>query len=136
MPKLTEMDGQVSLFAQIEANVGPVILINTFTVKPEEADDLLKAWAADAAYMKQQPGVHLDSAPPRDRWELGVRQLRGLGVDRALQASIQQPRVPIEAGELSSERGGVASPFQEGRGPRHLRGLTPDKGRQGCLGKG
>lgn len=56
MPKLTEMDEQVSLFAQIEADAGPVILINTFTVKPEDADQLLKAWAADAAYMKQQPG--------------------------------------------------------------------------------
>lgn len=56
MPRLAEMDERVSLFAQVEANVGPVILINTFTVKPEDADQLLTAWAADAEYMKQQPG--------------------------------------------------------------------------------
>jgi heme-degrading monooxygenase HmoA len=56
MPKLAEMDGKVTLSTQMEERVGPVILINTFTVMPEEADQLLKAWAADAAFMKQQPG--------------------------------------------------------------------------------
>jgi heme-degrading monooxygenase HmoA len=35
---------------------GPVILINTFTVNADEVGQLLKAWAADAAWMKQQPG--------------------------------------------------------------------------------
>lgn len=39
-----------------EENVGPVILINKFNVKPEEVDQLLRAWAADAAYFKSQPG--------------------------------------------------------------------------------
>jgi heme-degrading monooxygenase HmoA len=33
-----------------------VILINQFTVAEEDADQLLRAWAADAAWMKQQPG--------------------------------------------------------------------------------
>jgi heme-degrading monooxygenase HmoA len=33
-----------------------VILINTFRVAPEDADALLQAWAADAAYLKQRPG--------------------------------------------------------------------------------
>ena len=31
-------------------------LINTFTVNADEAPQLLKAWAADAAWMRQQPG--------------------------------------------------------------------------------
>jgi hypothetical protein len=26
-------------------------------VKPEDVDQLLRAWAADAAYFKQQPGI-------------------------------------------------------------------------------
>ena len=39
-----------------EEDIGPVILINKFNVKPEEVDQLLRAWAADAAYFKSQPG--------------------------------------------------------------------------------
>ena len=56
MPQLVEMDRNVSLFEQMEERVGSVILINIFTVEPEEADQLQEAWAADAAFMKQQPG--------------------------------------------------------------------------------
>ncbi|MBV8381471.1 MAG: antibiotic biosynthesis monooxygenase, partial [Planctomycetaceae bacterium] len=56
MPKLIEMDEAVTLQQQMGKEVGPVILINKFNVKPEEVDQLLKAWAADAAWMKQQPG--------------------------------------------------------------------------------
>ena len=40
----------------MEENISPVILINKFNVKPEEADQFLKAWADDAAYFKSQPG--------------------------------------------------------------------------------
>lgn len=50
------MDEMVTLSAQMEQNISPVILINKFNVKPEDVDQLLKAWAADAAYFKQQPG--------------------------------------------------------------------------------
>lgn len=56
MIKLIEMDENVTLSAQMEENVGPVILINKFNVKPEDVDRLLKAWTADATYFKQQPG--------------------------------------------------------------------------------
>jgi heme-degrading monooxygenase HmoA len=57
MLKMVEMDENVTLAAQLEENSGrPVILINKFDVQPEDADQLLKAWAADAAYLKQKPG--------------------------------------------------------------------------------
>jgi quinol monooxygenase YgiN len=57
MLKMTEMDENVTLAAQLEEDDGrPVILINKFNVKPDDADQLLKAWAADAAYLKQKPG--------------------------------------------------------------------------------
>jgi heme-degrading monooxygenase HmoA len=56
MVKLTEMDEGVTLQQQLAQEAGPVILINTFTVKAEEADQLLQAWAADAAFFKRQPG--------------------------------------------------------------------------------
>jgi heme-degrading monooxygenase HmoA len=56
MPQLTEMDEKVTLFSQLEGSGGPVILINTFKVDPAEVEQLLHAWAADAAFMKRQPG--------------------------------------------------------------------------------
>jgi heme-degrading monooxygenase HmoA len=54
--RLVEMDQRVTLRDQLAASAGPVVLINTFTVAPEEADDLVRAWAEDAAFMKARPG--------------------------------------------------------------------------------
>lgn len=57
MVRLVEMDEKITIFEQTEQNVrGPVILIIKFNVKPEEAEQFLKAWRADALYFKQQPG--------------------------------------------------------------------------------
>jgi heme-degrading monooxygenase HmoA len=57
MLKMAEMDEKVTLAAQVEEKGGhSVILINKFNVKHEDVDQLLKAWAADAAYLKQKPG--------------------------------------------------------------------------------
>ena len=54
--KLAEMDERVSYMQQLQQKTGPVVLINTFAVPPEDADRLLQVWAEDAAFMKQQPG--------------------------------------------------------------------------------
>jgi hypothetical protein len=51
-----EMDQRVPLADQLAEEVGLVTLINTFTAAPEDADALLEAWAADAAYLKTKPG--------------------------------------------------------------------------------
>jgi hypothetical protein len=59
MPAFVEMDERTALSTQMEETVGPVILINQFTVEPNEADQLLNAWAVDAAWMKRQPGFIL-----------------------------------------------------------------------------
>ena len=56
MLKLVEMDDSVTLQQQLSTEAGPVTLINQFRVKPEEADQLVDAWARDAAFLKQQPG--------------------------------------------------------------------------------
>lgn len=58
MLKPIEMDENVTLAVQLEEEEGsrPVLLINKFNVKPEDVDQLLNAWAADAAYLKQKPG--------------------------------------------------------------------------------
>jgi heme-degrading monooxygenase HmoA len=55
--KLIEMDENVKLSTQMEANVAPVILINKFSVKAEDVDEFLRAWTASAAIMKRQPGL-------------------------------------------------------------------------------
>jgi heme-degrading monooxygenase HmoA len=51
-----EMDEHVPLADQLMNEVGPVILVNIFKVHPNDADGLLQAWAADAAYLKTKPG--------------------------------------------------------------------------------
>jgi heme-degrading monooxygenase HmoA len=51
-----EMDKDVTLFDQLAREVGPVILVNTFHVAPDDADALLEAWASDAAYLKGKDG--------------------------------------------------------------------------------
>ena len=58
MLKPIEMDENVTLAVQLEEVEGgrPVILINKFNVKPKDLDQLLNAWTADAAYLKQKPG--------------------------------------------------------------------------------
>lgn len=56
MVKFIEMDQTVTLADQLRDEGGPVVLVNTFVVSPEDADRLLAAWTADADIMKRQPG--------------------------------------------------------------------------------
>jgi hypothetical protein len=47
MLKMVEMDENITLAAQLEENDGrPLILINKFNVKPEDVDQLLRAWGS------------------------------------------------------------------------------------------
>jgi quinol monooxygenase YgiN len=56
MATVVETDEHIKLSEQLEENVGPIVLINKFNVKPEKADQFLKAWEKDATYFKSQPG--------------------------------------------------------------------------------
>ena len=56
MLQLQPLDPAVPIFQQIQTEQSPVILVNVFTVAERDIPALLKAWAADAAWMKQQPG--------------------------------------------------------------------------------
>jgi heme-degrading monooxygenase HmoA len=51
-----EMDPHTTYQAQLGQETGPIVLANTLTVPPEEVDGLMKVWAADAAFMRTQPG--------------------------------------------------------------------------------
>ena len=56
MVKIVEMDEDVTLKSQLEEDVGSVILLNKFTVRPEDVDQFLKLFAATTEMFKQQPG--------------------------------------------------------------------------------
>lgn len=56
MLQLKPLDQAVPIFQQLNTNVSPVVLINLFQVAEEDIPALLVAWAADANWMKQQPG--------------------------------------------------------------------------------
>ena len=44
MVKIVEMDEDVTLKSQLEEDVGPVIVLNKFTVKSEDVDQFLKVY--------------------------------------------------------------------------------------------
>jgi heme-degrading monooxygenase HmoA len=56
MVKIIEMDEKVTLNTPLEEDVGPIILLNKFTVKPKDVDEFLKVFAATSEVFKQQPG--------------------------------------------------------------------------------
>lgn len=56
MSGFVELDAIVTLADQMQAEEGPVVLINLFTVDAADEDALVKAWSYDADFMKAQPG--------------------------------------------------------------------------------
>ncbi|WP_170561469.1 antibiotic biosynthesis monooxygenase family protein [Ruegeria atlantica] len=56
MARIEELDKVVTLADQMQADEGPVVLINLFTVDANDEDALLKAWSHDADFMKSQKG--------------------------------------------------------------------------------
>ena len=56
MLKLRPLDQNVPIFQQLSSEVSPVVLVNVFEVAESDIAALLRAWEADANWMKQQPG--------------------------------------------------------------------------------
>ncbi len=56
MVNFKELDTNVTLAEQMQEEEGPIVLVNVFTVEPSQEDELVKAWARDADFMKAQPG--------------------------------------------------------------------------------
>jgi heme-degrading monooxygenase HmoA len=56
MLQLKPLDAQVPIFQQFGTDVSPVVLVNIFQVAEADIPALLEAWAADASWMKRQPG--------------------------------------------------------------------------------
>lgn len=56
MLQLKPLDTAVPIFQQLSAEQSPIVLVNVFNVAEVDIPALLAAWAADANWMKQQPG--------------------------------------------------------------------------------
>ena len=56
MVRIVEMDDKITLSTQLEENVGPVIVMNKFSVGPNEVDEFLEVYSSTTAMFKQQPG--------------------------------------------------------------------------------
>jgi heme-degrading monooxygenase HmoA len=56
MVKIIELDENAPIKSQLEENVGTVILLNKFTVRPEEVDKFLKAFENTTKVLKKQSG--------------------------------------------------------------------------------
>jgi heme-degrading monooxygenase HmoA len=55
--RLQEMDEQTTYMQQLQGgDDGPIVLINRFSVAPEDTERFIEVWAEDAAFMKRQPG--------------------------------------------------------------------------------
>ena len=56
MLQITPLDPNCPIFQQVNAEVTPVVLVNVLHVAEDDIPALLKAWEADANWMKRQPG--------------------------------------------------------------------------------
>ncbi len=56
MVQFANLDNRVSITDQLNEEAAPVVLVNVFTVDPEEVGGVMESWAKDAAIMKRQPG--------------------------------------------------------------------------------
>jgi heme-degrading monooxygenase HmoA len=56
MLQLQPLDTKVPIFRQLQADQGPVVLLNIFQVLEKDIPHLLAAWTADGEWMKRQPG--------------------------------------------------------------------------------
>lgn len=56
MLRLKALDETFPIEAQLDAEQSPVVLVNLFEVDAGDEDALIRAWEADANWMKRQPG--------------------------------------------------------------------------------
>ena len=57
MLEFQELDRHVTYLEQLQGHGdGPVVLINKFTVPPDQLERAIEVWAHDAAFMQRQPG--------------------------------------------------------------------------------
>ncbi|AOJ67248.1 antibiotic biosynthesis monooxygenase [Burkholderia ubonensis] len=56
MPQFRPLDPAFPIDRQLAEEAAPVVLVNVFTLEPEDEQAFLQVWQDDAAFMKRQPG--------------------------------------------------------------------------------
>ena len=56
MVEMKPLDPGFPIHQQLNVETGPVVLVNVFTVDPNEQEALIAAWRTDALWLKQQKG--------------------------------------------------------------------------------
>ncbi|KVC86046.1 antibiotic biosynthesis monooxygenase family protein [Burkholderia ubonensis] len=56
MPQFRPLDTAFPIDRQLAEEAAPVVLVNVFTLEPEDEQAFLRVWQDDAAFMKRQPG--------------------------------------------------------------------------------
>jgi heme-degrading monooxygenase HmoA len=54
---IIDLDSRVTFKQQLEENVGPVVLMSTFLVPPDQVDNFLDGFKRQFAIMRNQPGL-------------------------------------------------------------------------------
>ena len=108
MIKLQDLDDAMPFPAQLGEETGPVVLVNTFVAPHGQVDEVVEAWAEDAAWFRSQPGY------------VSAQLHRGVGASRALVniavwESAQHLRAAFSAPQFQGHRerypdGTVATP--------------------------
>jgi len=68
MVKIVDMDENAPIKAQLEEDVGTVILLNKFTANPEDIDQFLKVFETTTKF-KATTRFYLGSVTPRYCWK-------------------------------------------------------------------
>ena len=55
--KIVNLDDRVTFRQQLEHNTGPVVLMSTFLVAPDQIDNFLEGFKKQFAIMRKQPGL-------------------------------------------------------------------------------
>jgi len=114
MLSLRPLDERVPIQQQLGATASPAILINIFTVAPEDVDGLLAAWEHDANWMKKQPGY---ISTQLHRGIAGSCTFLNYAVWESVPRCFHQSRIPQRAGRVSVKRRRPAASIREsGRG--------------------
>jgi Antibiotic biosynthesis monooxygenase len=107
--KRREMDDQTTFLQQLQADSGPIVLINQFNMAPEDVERFLEVWADDASFMKQQPGfisTQLHRGTARSTTFMNVAVWESI---RALGKGVPLGRVPGTSRPLSRQRCRIAA---------------------------
>ena len=124
--RLIEMDSTASLAEQMTTEVGPVVLINKFSVADNEADDLLAAWRNDAGFFRSQPGFISTQLHRGIKQQQPLSHYGDLGVGGRFSPGLRKSGASGGLPPLSAERCRLAPSVPEARGPGLLRGVSTE----------